>query len=72
MIKKYTKKDATKETIWASQVVEDLRSIEEQQTSLHDIRRKVLSRINKEVDDDYVEGSRDWAHVLSMLPIENY
>ena len=67
MIKKYTKKDITKESIWASQVVEDLRSIEEHPSVTY-ICDEILKRIGMALKENDPDGALTWARVLQTLP----
>ena len=52
----------------AEQVLEDLKSIRDQQLSWVTLRVKVLARIDKALDNDDPNGTQMWAHVLEMLP----
>ena len=52
----------------AEEVLEDLKSIRDQQPSWVTIRVKVLARIDKALDNDDPDGAQTWAHVLQILP----
>lgn len=67
MIKKYTKKDTTKEHIWASQVVEDLKNVEDR-PSVNTIRDEILEKVSAAVDKGNLNDALTLAHTLSMLP----
>jgi radical SAM superfamily enzyme len=52
----------------ADAILEDLKSIRDQQPSWVTLRVKVLERIDKAINLDDPDGAQTWTHVLSMLP----
>ena len=52
----------------ADAILEDLKSIRDQQPSWVTIRVKVLNMIDKAITNDDPDGAQTWAHVLEMLP----
>lgn len=54
-----------------NEVLEDLRSTITQ-PSWVDIRRKILTMVDKAISHDDPDGALTWTNVLSMLPKENY
>ena len=78
MIKKYGgmkvkleqeyRKDALTQIETVEAILQDLKSIRDQQPSWVTIRVKVLTRIDKALDNDDPDGAQMWAHVLQMLP----
>jgi len=52
----------------ADDILKDLKSIRDQQPSWVTIRVKVLTQINKAINNDDPDGAYTWTQVLSMLP----